>query len=201
MNIASKPIKIGALSMFGLILSVIISCSAKHSAMVKPEAMVLAPYPTVTISHHISVKKDTIRIKMPINKAELDRYIKEAYKFNNEQFFAPQLNKMTLVISKQADAINGFQDIITSMRLRAIRHNDSLTSQSQYYIKQALKAQNDAITYQKLYIEKTKKQTESNNILSACFIVGFILLAGLLAGLWFRVNALSKKADKILQYA
>lgn len=184
----------------GLIMAFLPGCKV-NKAIASPfvsSVLYYIPDPIVTISH---AKHDTIKLKIPVSTKERDAYLSQFYKQGFDKYFAPQFNKMNGIIANQAVAINGFQDIITRMRARAISHNDSLASQSQYYIKQALKAQNDAIRYQKLYIDQTKLQIKSYDRLTVVFLLGSIIIFGIVIALWFRVNSLSKKFDKLISHA
>lgn len=147
---------------------------------------------TVTITKH-----DTIKPKR--NNAEIQAYLNEQYKINADQFITPQFNRLSSVISQQADALSGFKDILTEMRKRAIRRTDSTNSI-------IAKDRKDYARLEQIYFDEQKKQVARNaeqinnlktitNILLALglmMIFAIIALTIVAKILWNRLNRLYK---------
>lgn len=196
-------------ALFCLLIGFIFACffqSCKETkSMAETRPTLFAPV-TIIKTFKPQVKQDTPKVKRRTD-AEMQTYLSQQYKLNYNQFFAPEFNKMNNVISKLAVSNKTLADILTSVRRRAIMHSDSMQKQNSFYIKHAFLSDQAAIHYQeaalkaqKDYELKLQAQTNSNNNLAISFIIGFIILVGIVTGLSFRVRTLSKKVDKLLQY-
>lgn len=184
-------------------VTIAVGCAAKSKLLVNktPVAEMNSGILYVPLTKTV-LKHDTVPKKR--NEAELQAYLTSQYKINYDHLFAPQFNKMNATIDKLADGNTALADIITAMRKRAIAHNDSTQKQMSYYIKQALASQAQSIKYQQEsllakrdYDKDIRQQTKSNTTLAIICLISVVILAGLYAALWLRVNSIAKKIDKL----
>lgn len=180
---------IGCVSAFG-----IESCKVQTHAELPTRlaVMVIRATDTPKVRPHTLSPKEQQKL--------LEPFIKDNY----NQYFLPQFDKLNTTIERQSAALDAisksnkqFAEIITSMRQRSIRRNDSMTNA----FNEERKAR---LGIERVYSDEQKKQIQRNaiqirnlndiaNVLLAAGVILVLCIFGLIIAvriLWRRVNAL-----------
>lgn len=181
----------------GITVSFVLQGCRENKSMAKSVEKTMYVPIIKTVTNTI-IKHDTIRVKRKLNA---DSTIQAAYKQNYDLFFAPDFQRMNNVINKQASAIYGFANIITSMRTRAIAHNDSMEIRNNRYIQQALRAQQEALQARKEYEKNVQDQIKSNNRVTIICLTGTIILFVFMVCLFLYCRSRFKQLDKLIANA
>lgn len=185
-----------------IIIALVISCSVKHPAYLAPntvqiEASKLWALPYIPPT---PPQKDTVRVELT-----------DKQKFFYDKYFVPQfeslrgiVNKQSSSIQSQANSIKQLSDIITNMRVRSIRRNDSM--QNAFAVERQSR-----VRLERVYLDEQRKQVARNaqqisnlndiaNVLITATVIMILCILGLIAiavSLWKRVRILDAKVSHV----
>lgn len=185
-----------------LVFFFLISCGATKTLVpntIRISAADLMPLPYV--KQTVKVSKDSVV------KVELTDKQKQFY----DKYFVPEFASLRRVadrqsasIQSQAVSIKQLSDIITNMRIRSIRRNDSM--QSAFAIERQAR-----VRLEKVYLDEQRKQVARNaqqitnlndiaNVLITATVIMILCILGLIAiavALWKKVRILDNKVSHV----
>lgn len=176
-----------------------ISCGVKHPLYTAPNTMQMDASKLYALpSVPLKTKHDTVKLELT-----------ERQKLFYDKYFLPQFESLRGVVTKQsasiqlqANSIKQLSDIISNMRMRSIRRNDSM--QNVFAIERGERGK-----LEKIYLDEQRKQVARNaqqitslndiaNALIAATIIMILCILGLIAiavSLWKKVRILDKKVS------
>jgi hypothetical protein len=176
------------------------SCAVKsHLATLADAAQ---PIPT-----KIVLKRDTVRLPATTRKLtqkEAQDYLRKQYKLNYDELVSPDMKRLYAVIESQAKSLHDINQYMEVTRHRT----DSIVRERNYYRKQAdnrdsayqnkvISLQRELIVQAKNAQDSNRRQINFNTIVAVSCLVGVVIIAVSLLGLWYRVNKLYRNFNAL----